>query len=70
MVLGFETVDESRARVRNRELSVGMTADMNTHVCSGRWTSCRSRAPRELLIGVAGGRDSVQRDAESWSGRQ
>jgi hypothetical protein len=52
MVLEFETVDESRARVRNRELSVSMTADMNTHVCSERWTNCRSRAPRELLIGV------------------
>jgi hypothetical protein len=70
MVLEFESVDESRARVRNRRLSVSMTADMDTHVCSGRWTSCRSRAPRELLIGVGCEQGSAQRGAESWSVRQ
>lgn len=44
------------ARVRvcknGSEMHVGMTSDENTHVCFGKWTNYRSRAPRELRIDV------------------
>lgn len=43
MVLVLETVEESGARVSMCRCRVGMTAALDTHVCSVKWTNCPSR---------------------------